>query len=167
MATKTPKDVFVMLLSNAKQNTELTAGIFKEMSQLVEDPDAKEGLESRVFVSEKMVAQIDRCFKLLGEQPVKVNTQAQEALAEEFRKELADIQSPPARRLYVLTKAVQFSHLRIAEFLVLTATADMTGHFGIGVLLESCLADTLSFVERTRRLVRMVAEGKLAEKLAA
>ena len=47
MATKTPKDVFVALLSNARQNTERTTGLLKEMSQLVEDPDAKEGLESR------------------------------------------------------------------------------------------------------------------------
>ena len=167
MATKTPKDVFVMLLSNARQNTERSTGLFKEMSQLVEDRDAKEGLESRVFVSDKVLSQIDQCFKLLGEQPVKVNTQAQDALAEEFRKELADIQSLPARRLYVLTKTVQFTHLRIAEFLVLTATADLTGHFGIGVLLESCLADTLSFVDRTRRLIRTLIESKLAEKLAA
>jgi ferritin-like metal-binding protein YciE len=167
MATKTPKDVFVALLSNARQNTERTTGLFKEMSQLVEDPDAKEGLESRVFVSDKVLSQIDQCFKLLGEQPVKVASQAQDALAEEFRKELADIQSPPARRFFVLTKAIQFTHLRIAEFLALTAAADLTGHFGIGVLLESCLADTLVFVERTRRLIRMLIEGKLAEKLAA
>lgn len=167
MAPKTPKDVFLMLLSNARQNTERTSGLLKEMSQLVEDPDVKEGLQSRVFVSDKVIDQIDQCFKLLGEQPVKVNTQAQDALAEQFRSELAGIQSPPARRLYVLTKAVQFTHLRIAEFLVLTATADLTGHFGIGVLLESCLADTLSFVERTRRLIRTLAEGELAHKLAA
>lgn len=167
MATKTPKDVFVMLLSNARQNTERTTGLLKEMGQLVEDPAVKQGLESRVFVSDKVLTQIDQCFKLLGEPPVKVNTQAQDALADEFRKELAEIQSPPARRFYVLTKAVQFTQLRVAEFLVLTAAADMTGNFGVGVLLESCLADTLSFVERTRRLIHMLFEAKLAEKLAA
>lgn len=167
MATKTPKDVFVTLLSNARQNTERTSGLFKEMGQFVEDPAVKQGLESRVFVSEKVLSQIDQCFKLLGEQPVKVNTQAQDALADEFRKELTEIQNPQARRLYVLTKAVQFTQLRVAEFLVLTAAADVTGNFGVGVLLESCLADTLSFVERTRRLIRMLFESKLAEKIAA
>jgi hypothetical protein len=36
----------------------------------------------------------------------------------------------------------------------LIAMADVTGHFGVGVLLESCLADKVAFVERTRRLIR-------------
>jgi hypothetical protein len=42
----------------------------------------------------------------------------------------------------------------------------MTGHYGVGVLLESCLADTLAFVERTRRLIRNVIETKVAERVA-
>jgi hypothetical protein len=32
------------------------------------------------------------------------------------------------------------------------------------VLLESCLANKLAFVERTRRLIRNVIEAKVAEK---
>jgi hypothetical protein len=43
----------------------------------------------------------------------------------------------------------------------------MTGHYGVGVLLESCLADKLAFVERTRRLIRNLIEGRVAAKLAA
>jgi hypothetical protein len=49
----------------------------------------------------------------------------------------------------------------------LIAMADVTGHFGVGVLLESCLADKLAFVERTRRLIRHTIESKHALKLAA
>jgi hypothetical protein len=43
----------------------------------------------------------------------------------------------------------------------------MTGHYGVGVLLESCLADKLAFVERTRRLIRNVVEAKVAERARA
>jgi hypothetical protein len=50
---------------------------------------------------------------------------------------------------------------------VLIAAADVTGHFGVGVLLESVLADKLAFLERTRRLVRHIMEGKVAERLVA
>jgi hypothetical protein len=53
-----------------------------------------------------------------------------------------------------LVKANHLIHLRIGEYVALIAAADATGHFGVGVLLESCLADTLAFVERTRRLIR-------------
>lgn len=167
MATKNPRDVFVMLLSSARQNTERTTGVFKEIAQLAQDPEVKGALEARAFVSEKILSQIDQCFKLLGEQPVKVGGPAQEALAEDFRKELAEIQNPVARRLFVLAKASHFAHLRISEFKILTAAADLTGNYGIGVLLESCLADTVAFVERTRRFVRKTIESKMAERIAA
>jgi hypothetical protein len=43
----------------------------------------------------------------------------------------------------------------------------VTGHYGVGVLLESCLADKLAFVERTRRLIRNTIETTHAIRLAA
>jgi hypothetical protein len=57
--------------------------------------------------------------------------------------------------------------MAIAEYVVLIAMSDVSGHFGVGVLLESCLADKLAFVERTRRLIRHAIEAKHAIKLAA
>jgi hypothetical protein len=58
-------------------------------------------------------------------------------------------------------------HLRIAEYMALIAMADISGHFGVGVLLESCLADNLAFVEQTRRLIRRTIEREPGIKLAA
>jgi hypothetical protein len=52
----------------------------------------------------------------------------------------------------------------IAECVTLVAAADLSGHHGIGVLLESCLADHLAFVERTKRLIRHVIEMRLAAR---
>jgi len=49
----------------------------------------------------------------------------------------------------------------------LTAAADLAGHHGVGVLLESCLADKLAFVERTRRVIRNLVETKVAERKGA
>jgi len=57
--------------------------------------------------------------------------------------------------------------MRVAEYTVLLAAADVTGHYGVGVLLESILADKLAFLERDRRLVRHIIEGKISERLAA
>jgi ferritin-like metal-binding protein YciE len=85
-----------------------------------------------------------------------------EIFAEDFRKELAEIESPEGRRLFVLAKANRLVHLRIAEYEVLIAAADLTGHYGVGVLLESCLSDKLMFVERTRQLIRHRLEKRVA-----
>ena len=154
MAAKNPKEVFVMLLSDVRQGTERSTKIFQEMSQAAQDPDIKEALEARVFVSDKILSTLDEAFKLIGEKPVKLTGRIQDVFIEDFRKELAEIQSPEAKRLYVLVKANHLIHMRIGELVALIAAADVTGHYGVGVLLESCLADKLAFVERTRRLIR-------------
>jgi ferritin-like metal-binding protein YciE len=94
---------------------------------------------------------------------VKVSARLHDVLLEDFRKELAEIHSPEARRLFILARANRLMHVRIGEYLALIAAADLTGHYGVGVLLESCLADKLAFAERTRRLIR----EKLRRELAA
>jgi ferritin-like metal-binding protein YciE len=167
MIVKNQKELFVMLLSDARQNAERSSKLYQEISQAAQDPDVKEALESRAWISEKDLAAIDRCFQLIGEQPVKLSGRLQEVFVEDFRRELAEIQNPIAKHIYVLAKASHLVHLRMAEYVALVAAADVTGHYAVGVLLESCLADKVAFVERTRRLIRNFVATKLAAKAAA
>ena len=166
MPIKTQEELFVRLLSNVRQGTERTTKIFQEFAQLAEDPDIKEALEARVFISENILEKIDRCFKMMNAQPVKTNERLHDVFVEDFRKELGEIQLPAAKKLFVLAKASHLVHLRIAEYEALIAMADVTGHYAVGVLLESCLADKLAFVERTKRLIRNIVEVKVLERMA-
>jgi len=167
MIVKNQKELFVMLLSDARQNAERSTKLYQEISQAAQDPDVREALESRAWISEKDLAAIDRCFQLIGEQPVKLSGRLQEVFVEDFRRELGEIQNPIAKHIYVLAKASHLVHLRMAEYVALVAAADVTGHYAVGVLLESCLADKVAFVERTRRLIRNFVATKLAAKAAA
>lgn len=167
MPVTNQKELFVMLLSDARQNAERSTKLYQEISQAAQDPDIKEALESRAWITEKDLAAIDRCFELIGERPVKLSGRLQEVFVEDFRRELAEIQNPVAKHIFVLAKATHLVHFRIAEYVALVAAADLTGHYAVGVLLESCLADKLAFVERTRRLIRNFVAAKLAAKAAA
>jgi len=166
MPVKNPKELFMLLLSHARQGTERTAQVLQELSGVAQHQEIKEALEARAFVSEKVVETLDEAFKLIGEKPVSLPGRLHDVFVEDFRKELAEIQSPEAKRLYVLAKANQLVHLRIGEYVALVAAADVTGNYGVGVLIESCLADTLASVERTRRLIRNIIEAKLAARAA-
>jgi ferritin-like metal-binding protein YciE len=167
MAPKNPKDVFLTLLSDVRQNTEKAAKVYTEIGQLAQDPEIKEALEARAFVSEKTLEKLDQCFKIIGEQPVKLTGRLQEVFVEDFRKELNEIQAPVARHLFILAKINHLTHFRIGEYVALVAAADLAGHHGVGVLLESCLADKMAFVERNRRLIRHIVETKVAERKGA
>jgi ferritin-like metal-binding protein YciE len=164
MPFKNPKEVFVLLLSDVRQGTERMFKFFNEIIPLVQDTTIKEALEARVFVSGNMIATLDQCFKLIGEQPVKLTGRLQETFIENFREELSEIQSPVAKHLFILAKLSHLVHLRIGELTALTAAADMTGNFAVGLLLESVLADQLVFTERTKRIIRNLVETKVAER---
>jgi len=166
MPVKNPKEVFLVLLNDVRHNAERATNIYQEMGQHAQDPQIKEALQARAFASQQVLAKLDECFRLIGEKPVKPSGRLQETFVEDFRKELGEIQTPAARHLYILAKLNHLAHLRMGEFAALTAAADVAGHHGVGVLLETCLADKLAFAERNRRLIRHVVEAKLAERAA-
>jgi ferritin-like metal-binding protein YciE len=163
---KTPKELFVMLLSDVLQGTEKAETIYEEIGRLVQDPEVKEALQARAFVSGKVLATLDECFRLLGEQPAKLSGRLQEALIEDFRRELAEIQSPVARRIFALVKLNHVAQFRISEYRALIAAAESVGSYGVSLLLETCLADRLTFVARTQRFLRELVETKAAERAA-
>ena len=167
MPAKDPKDVFLILLSHVRQATERGTKLYDEIGDIAKDPEIKEALEARAFVSKSVLARLDECFRILGEKPVQLSGELREMFIEDFRKEFNEIQGPVARRLFVLAKLIRLTHLRIGEYVALTAAADLAGHHGVAVLLETCLADKLAFVERNRRLIRRIAEERIGERLAA
>ena len=167
MTVRNQKEMFVKLLSDVRRGTEQSTKIYHEISGAAELPEVKEALEARVFINEKILATLDHCFNLIGEKPAKLTGRLQDVLLEDFRRELAEIENPVARHLFILAKANHLLHFRIAEYNILIAAADITGNYAIGVLLESCLADKLALAERTRHLVKNIIKNRLAERLAA
>ena len=167
MPVKNPRELFVTLLSAARQSNERWANIYQEMSHQTQDPDIKEALESRSWVLEKDLGAIDRCFQLIGEQPTQFSGRLQEVLVEDFRKEVSEIQNPGAKAIFVLAKASTLAHLQVATYEVLVAAADVSGHYAVGLLLETCLSDKLVFIDRTRRLIRNLVANRVAARAGA
>lgn len=162
MSIKNPEELFVLMLSDLRQGAEVTNNFFRELSKLAQDPDVKELLEARFFVSKQNLETLDKCFELIGEKPMKTSGRLYDMFIEDFRKEVAEIQVPAAKRLFILAQITGLIHFRIGEYVALIAAADLTGHYAVGLLLESCLADKLAFVERTRRLIRERFQAKMA-----
>lgn len=166
MPIKTPKELFVMLLTDVRQGAEKAEKIYEEIGQLSQDPEVKEALQARAFVAGKVLATLDECFKILSEQPAKLTGRLQETLIEDFRRELAEIQGPVARRIFALVKLNHLAQFRVSEYRALIAAAEAVGHHGVSLLLETCLADKLVFAERTQRFLRELVATRIAERAA-
>src|SRR5215831_11330617 len=154
MPIKTPKELCVSMLSELRHGAERSQKIYEELGQVAQNSEIKEALDARELVSSQIMSRLDECFKLIGEKPVKINQRLHDVFIEDFRRELTEIQGPVARKLFVLAKASHLAHLQVAGYMALIAAADSLGHPGVGVLLESSLADKLAFMERTRHLIR-------------
>ena len=162
MPIKTPKELCLSMLSELRHGAERSQKVYGELGQAAQNPEIKEALDARELVSSQILNRLDECFKLIGEKPAKVNERLHEVFIEDFRRELNEIQGSVARKLFVLAKASHLAHLQVASYMTLIAAADTLGHPGVGVLLESCLADKLAFGERTRRLVRALIAEKVS-----
>ena len=161
MPIKTPKELCVSMLSELRHGAERSQRIYEELGQAAQNPEIKEALDARELVSSQIMNRLDECFKLIGEKPVKINQRLHDVFIEDFRRDLNEIQGPVARKLFVLAKASHLAHLQVATYITLIAAADTLGHPGVGVLLESCLADKLAFMDRTKQLIR----EQIAEKV--
>ena len=162
MAITTPKELCVAMLSELRHGAERSRKLYAEFGELAQNPEIKEALDAREIVSGQILNRLDECFKLIGEKPVKITQRLHDVFIEDFRRELNEIQGPVARKIFVLAKASHLAHLQVATYMALIAAADTMGHPGVGVLLESCLADKLAFMERTKRLIR----ERVAERVA-
>jgi ferritin-like metal-binding protein YciE len=163
MQIKDPKELFIRMLSDVRRNAERSTSFYQELGDLAQDEHIKETLQARALVADSILTRLNECFKLIGVQPAKPDGKVQDVFVEDFRRELAVIESQVARRLFVLVKMTHFLHFQIGEYVALAAAADVTGNHAVGLLLETCLADKLAFVERTRRLIR----ERIAERVAA
>ena len=162
MPITTTKELAVSMLSELRHGAERSVKIYAELGNAAQNPQIKEALDAREMISSQVLSRLDECFKLIGEKPVKINDRLHDVFIEDFRKELNEIQLPLARKIFVLAKASHLAHLQAAAYIGLSKVADTLGHPGVGVLLESCLADKLAFAERTKHLIREHIEQKVS-----
>ncbi len=168
VAIQNAEDLFVTILSNVRSREGRKQQWLKEMSQDVQNPEVKQILDARSFVQNEIVSTLDECFKHLGKQPVQTEpSQFKETWLEDFRRERDSIQNPTLKGIYTLHKVMDLVDLHRAAYVGLIAMADASGHYSVGALLESSLADKIAFVERNRRILREMVEQAVAGKMKA
>lgn len=161
MPIQEPKELFVKILSDLRQHEFGLTDSLNTLRENIQDKDTKEYFESLIYLTEKNVETIDRCFKMINEKPVKSDDTLKELFIENFKKEFSEIQSPLVKILYFINKANHLMNVRAGEWVTLIAMSDISGNRGVGVLLESCFTQKAAFVQRARRRIRYIVEEQL------
>jgi hypothetical protein len=161
MPIKEPKELFVKILSDLRQHEYGLTDTLKTVRENAQDQNIKEYFESLVYLSEKNVETIDKCFKMIKESPVKTDDKLKDLFLEDFKKEFNEIQSPFTKVVYFLAKANHLMNVRAGEWITAVAMSNISGNRGVGVLLESCFAQKLAFIKLARRRISTLIEEEL------
>ncbi len=166
MPIQSAEDLFLTILSNVRDREERSMQFWQEMSDMAQNEEVKEILNTRAFLTKQSVANLDECFKLLGKQPLQpTTTRLHDAFVEDFRREYNEIQAPGLRSLYVIHKVGELVRLHEAAYVGLIAMAESMGDIPVSALLETNLASKQVFVERAKELVREVGGAAIARRL--
>jgi ferritin-like metal-binding protein YciE len=165
MAIQTGEDLFVALLSDLHGSETRLAQVVDDFAKNVQDPDVKNMLSVRSYLTRQDVSNIEKCLQILGRQMTPPTTKFFDTWAEDARREYDTIQLPGLKTLYVINKIRTMQNFHMGEYAAAIALAAYAGNLAITTLLEHSLADKMEFVERTRELVREMARQALAGRV--
>jgi ferritin-like metal-binding protein YciE len=134
MPGKNKVESFALILSDLHKSMDRTATAWGNITKHAR-PEMKEKLEARFVLARKVLDNLDRCLKLV-------------VLVQSLRRNLAELQNETVRQWLILTKTTDLIGLRLAEYKALIASAEISGYDEVVVLLEGCVVDMLTFVER-------------------
>jgi ferritin-like metal-binding protein YciE len=165
MAIQNGEDLFVALLSNLHASESRLARMVDDLSQQAQDPDVKNMLGVRSYLTRQDISNIEKSLQLIGRQPVPPTTKFFETWADDAWREYDAIQFPVLKTLYALNKIRTMQNFHMGEYAAAIAMANYVGNIAVTTLLEHSLADKVEFVERTRELVREMARQALASRV--
>ncbi len=161
MPVKEPKDLFVKILSDLRQHEYGLADTLNTLRENVQDQGIKEYFESLIYLSEKNVDTIDKCFKMINEKPVKTDDKLKELFLDDFKKEFNELESPLVKILYFTAKANHLMNVRAGEWMTLIEMSDISGNRGVSLLLGSVFSQKVAFVKKARRRLRAIIEDQI------
>jgi len=165
MPIQSAEDLFLAGLSHLHRSEQRLLQAVEEMSQVAQDEEIKEVLDVRAYLTRQEISNIEKCFQLLGKQPVPPSSTFADVWVENVRRELSEIQSPTLKGLFILNKVRQIQDLHMGEYKALATMSGLMGNIPVTTLLEHNLRDKVEFVERTRDLVLEVAKKAIGARV--
>jgi len=164
MPIQNAEDLFVTMLSKVHGSEQRLQKVVDELSQAAQDQDVKDILSVRAYLTQQNVGNIEKCFQLIGKQPVQPDYRFADVWIEDVHRELGAIQNPTLKTLYALDQARKIQNYHIGQYAALTLMASVWGNDAVTTLLEHCLTDKVEFVERTREMFRELGRRALGAK---
>ncbi len=162
MSLETPRDLFIHELSDAMSAEHIMMKVMGEMVQETENPEAKKAITDHQRETEQQIANLEKIFEILGEQPEETTCHAAEGLQKEHDALKEEKPTRDVKELGLLAAANKSEHYEIATYLSLRQMAQDLGENEIADLLNENLQQEK---EMSRSVQSLAAEvGKKVKK---
>jgi ferritin-like metal-binding protein YciE len=138
MAVQNADEMLLTMLSNIHHREKQIAQFWDQLSQQAQEPDVKNALSVRSYLTLQDAANIEKCFQLLGKPMPPPDTRFAQTMLEDFRR----------------------------EYDGLATIAELTGNWAVAGLLEHNLADKVDFIEHTREWFRDAVRQAIGARVA-
>ncbi|HYX89645.1 MAG TPA: DUF892 family protein [Gaiellaceae bacterium] len=128
--------------------------VLPELRSQIENQDFKQGITEHLEETKQHVANVERAFELLGEEPKPDKSHAIDGLVAQHDKVIKNIDSRQLRDVFNAGAAAKTEHLEIAAYESMITTAESIGEDEIVSLLEENLdeeKDALKQVEKASK----------------
>jgi ferritin-like metal-binding protein YciE len=154
-----PRDLFVNELKALLYvEQKLADQVLPELASEIRNTDFKESIREHTEETKRHVANVERIFELLGEEPKPDKSHAVDGLVAQHDKVAKNIESAQLRDVFDTGAAAKTEHLEIAAYESLITTAESLGETEIVSLLEENLDDEKDALKQAKKAAEQLAK---------
>jgi ferritin-like metal-binding protein YciE len=154
-----PRQLFVNeLQAMLYVEQKLANEVLPELVNEVANTDLKQDLRHHIDETKQQVANLERVFELLGEEPKPDKSHAVDGLVAQHDKVVKNIQTAELRDFFDACAAAKTEHLEIAAYDGLITTAESLGDSEVVGLLEENLDQEKSALKKAEKAAETIAK---------
>ena len=147
-----PRDLFVTeLQSMLYMEDKLASDVLPELGREITQADFKADINEHLEETRRHVANLERVFELLGEEPKTDKSHAIDGLVAQHDKIIKNIETDELRDVFNAGAAAKTEHLEIAAYEGLITTAETLDEDEIVSLLEENLDDEKAALKKVEK----------------
>jgi ferritin-like metal-binding protein YciE len=136
----------------------LAKDVLPELAGEITNQEFKQNVQHHIDETRQQIANLERVFELLGEEPKPDKSHAVDGLVAQHDKVVKNIDSAELRDIFDASAAAKTEHLEIAAYESLITTADSLGDSEVVSLLEENLDQEKHTLKEVEKISQKLAK---------
>lgn len=157
----TPEELFIFKLGSTLTMERDSLAMLGELASATRRPELKELFEDHAAETRQQIANLEKCFELLGEEIKEFPSPTTKGLAKESKASIAKTDARIVDAV-LLAGGLETEHYEIAVYETLVNHADARGAMEVKTLLQQNLEQEIAASEKIKEAAKRIAREGIA-----